>query len=269
MQTPPLDEVRRHSAGMWDAVSGAWGAHADFIDLRAAPLTERMLELAALQPRDRVLELAAGAGGLGIAAAQRAGSVVISDIAPGMIAAASERTRGLGNVETRVLDLEAIDEPDGSFDVVLCRDGLMLVADPARAAGEIRRVGARFVLAVWGAPQRNPWLSTIFRVVSQETGIQVPPPGMPSPFSLADPDRLRAVLGDGVTVEEVSVPYRAGSFDEWFSRSSVLAGPLAKRLAALPAPVLEGIRAKVREAASEYITAEGIQFPGLALVATG
>ncbi len=269
MQTPPLEEVRRHSAGMWEAVSGAWSDHADFIDRRATPLTERMLELAALQPADRVLELAAGADGLGIAAAQRAGSVVISDIAPGMIAAASERARGLGNVETRVLDLEAIDEPDLSFDVVLCRDGLMLVPDPARAATEIRRVGGRFVVAVWGAPERNPWLSTIFRIVSRETGIQVPPPGMPSPFSLADPDRLRAVLGDGVTIEEVSVPYRAGSFDEWFSRSSALAGPLAKRLASLPAPVLERIRAKVREAASDYVTADGIEFPGLALVAAG
>jgi SAM-dependent methyltransferase len=267
-QAPPLEEVRRHSAAMWEAVSPAWSAHADFIDERARPLTERMLDLAALQPGERVLELAAGAGGLGIAAAERGASVVISDIAPGMIAAASARAQQRW-LETRVRDLEAIDEPDGSFDVVLSRDGLMLVPDPARAAAEIRRVGGRFVLAVWGAPQLNPWLSTIFRIVSQETGIQVPPPGMPSPFSLADPDRLRAVLGDGVSVEEVSVPYRAGSFDEWFSRSSALAGPLAKRLASLPAPVLEGIRAKVREAAREYVTHEGIEFPGLALVAAG
>ena len=77
------------------------------------------------------------------------------------------------------------------------------------------------------------------------------------------------MLGDGVTIEEVSVPYRAGSFDEWFSRSSALAGPLAKRLASLPEPVLEGISAKVREAASEYVTSDGIEFPGLALVAAG
>ena len=66
---------------------------------------------------------------------------------------------------TVVLDLEAIDEPDRSFDIVLCRDGLMLVPDPARAAAEIRRVGGRLVVAVWGAPERNPWLSTIFRIV--------------------------------------------------------------------------------------------------------
>ena len=92
---------------------------------------------------------------------------------------------------------------------------------------------------------------------------------MPSPFALADRNRLRAVLGDGVTIEEVSVPYRAGSFDEWFSRSSALAGPLAQRLASLPKPVLQSIRARVRDAASEYVTSDGIEFPGLALVAAG
>jgi SAM-dependent methyltransferase len=271
VQTPQADELRRRSHANWESVAPGWGRHAEFLDGRAEPLTARMLEVAKLQPDDRVLDLAAGPGGLGLLAARHAGSVVISDIAPGMIAIASARAEaaGLANVQTRVLDLEAIDEPDGSFDVVLARDGLMLVPDPARAAAEIRRVGGRFVVAVWGAPERNPWLSTIFRVVTQETGIQVPPPGVPGPFSLSDPDRLRAVLGEGVAVDEVSVPYRAGSFDEWFSRSAALAGPLAQRLASLPAPVLEGIRAKVREAASEYVTADGIEFPGVGLVAAG
>ena len=270
VQTPPIEEVRRQSAAMWEAVSPAWGAHADFIDNRAAPLTQRMLELADLKPGERVLDLAAGAGALGLAAAERGASVVISDIAPGMIAAASERAQQRGlDVETRILDLEAIDEPDDSFDLVVCRDGLMLVPDPAHAAAEIRRVGGRFVLAVWGEPRRNPWLTTIFRVVSERTGAQVPPPGMPSPFSLADPYRLRAVLGEGVTVEEVSVPYRAASFDEWWSRSTSIAGPLARTLAALPAPAMKNLRAKVREAAAEYVTADGIEFPGVALVAAG
>jgi SAM-dependent methyltransferase len=263
IQTPP-------AAAMWDAVSVAWADHADFIDGRARPLTERMLELAAIKPGERVLDLAAGTGGLGIAAAQRGASVVITDIAPGMIAAASARASRAGvDVETRVVDMQAIDEPDDSFDVVLSRDGLMLVPDPAAAAAEIRRVGGRFVVAVWAAPERNPWLSTIFRVLAEETGMQVPPPGMPGPFSLGDPDRLRGVLGDHVSVEEISLPYRAGSFDEWWSRSSVLAGPMAQMLKSLPAPALEALRAKVREAAARFVTADGIEFPGVGLVAAG
>jgi SAM-dependent methyltransferase len=263
---------------MWDAVAPGWERHMEFLEARATPLTTRMLELAALQRGDRVLDLAGGPGGLGLLAAAQAGSVVISDIAPGMIAIASARAEaaGLANAETRVLDLEAISEPDESFDVVLCRDGIMLVPEPGRAATEIRRVlreGGRFVLAVWGPPARNPWLSTIFKAVGEQTGVPVPPPGTPGPFSLGDAGRLAALLAEAglreVTVEELSVPYRAGSFDEWVGRSSELAGPVAQLLAALPAQEKAALRERLQDAARPFTTTGGLEFPGLALVASG
>src|SRR2546430_8341068 len=141
---------------MWSGVAGAWATHSAFVDARGAQMTERMLELSRPQPGERVLELACGAGGPGLAASPLVvpdGEVVLSDVAAEMTAIASARAAALGlaNVSTRVLDLERIDEPDASYDVVLCREGLMLVADPARAAREIRRVlrpGGRVVLTV-------------------------------------------------------------------------------------------------------------------------
>jgi SAM-dependent methyltransferase len=278
VQTPQVDELRLRSHANWESVAPGWGRHAEFLDGRAEPLTARMLEVAKLQPDDRVLDLAAGPGGLGLLAARHAGSVVISDIAPGMIAIASARAEaaGLANVQTRVLDLEAIDEPDEAYDVVLCRDGIMLVPEPERAAAEIRRVlrdGGRHAIAVWGPPQRNPWLSLIFKAVGEQTGMPVPPPGTPGPFSLGDPGRLNELLAAAglrdVAVEELDVPYRAESFDEWIGRSSELAGPVAQTLAGLPAPARAELRERLQEAARPFTTADGIAFPGLALVASG
>src|SRR5436305_12888560 len=129
-------DVRTHLHAMWSAVAPAWGANSDYVDARAAAVTERMLELSGLQPGDRVLELACGAGGTGLAAAERVGdngAVVLSDVAAEMttIAAARAQARRLGNVTTLVLDLEDIDQPDASYDIVLCREGLMFAADPA------------------------------------------------------------------------------------------------------------------------------------------
>lgn len=150
--------------GMWSSVAEAWDAHAAFVCARGEVVTRAMLESTAPGPGDHVLELAAGTGGPGLAAAALVGpggSVVQSDVSAGMAehAARRARTLGLSGVQTRVLDLERIDEPDGSYDVVLCREGLMLVPDPARALREIRRVlrpGGRLALTVWVPPRAIP-----------------------------------------------------------------------------------------------------------------
>jgi ubiquinone/menaquinone biosynthesis C-methylase UbiE len=68
---------------------------------------------------------------------------------------------GVNNVEYRVMDAERIELDADSVDGVLCRFGYMLMADPAAALRKTRRVlrrGGRLTLAVWGAPERNPFL---------------------------------------------------------------------------------------------------------------
>src|SRR4051794_15606191 len=267
---------------MWDSVAPGWEANAGFVDEQLALATEALLDAAGIGEGDRVLELACGPGGAGLAAAERvgsSGSVVLSDVAAEMtaIAAARAAERGLANAETRVLDLEAIAEPDGAFDAVLCREGLMLAPEPDRAAAEIARVlapGGRFALAVGGPRGRNAWLGALFAAVSAQTGTPVPPPGLPGPFSLSERDRLAAVLAvaglTAVTIEEVEVPMRAASFDEWWSHVTALAGPLANLLAAMPEEGRTAIRDHAAAALAAYATpAGGLDIPGLTLLASG
>ncbi len=273
--------VREQVHGMWEAVTPAWDEYADDADARGVVVTAKLLELSAPRPGERVLELACGPGGVGIAAAPLVvpgGEVVLSDVAAGMTAIAARRAaaRGLGNVRTRVLDLERIDEPDGGYDVVLCREGLMFALDPARALGEIRRVlrpGGRVALAVWGPRAGNPWLQLVFDTVSAHLGTLMPPPGIPGPFALDDPDRLARLLREAeladVAVTELPTPLRVPSFDAWWTRTRALAGPLATRLAALPEDGRRAVRARLREAVRPYETPTGLDFPGLNLIATG
>ena len=188
------DNVSNPMHGLWGVVAPAWGEHAAFVDLRATPITSWLLTATAPGPGDRVLELACGAGGLGLAAAPRVvpgGEVVLSDVAPPMVEVASRRAveLGLPGVTTRVLDLEQIDEPDASFDVVLCRDGWQFATDPAQAVQQFLRVlvpGGRLGLAVWAARDRNPWLGLAFDAAAEQLGRPIPPPGVSGPFSLGD-----------------------------------------------------------------------------------
>jgi SAM-dependent methyltransferase len=275
------DELRARLRGMWAAVAPGWAEHAAYADARGAAVGEAMLALAKPQPGDRVLELACGPGGLGLAAAERVapgGEVVLSDVVPEMtsIAAARASALGLTNVATRELDLEQIDEPDASYDVVLCREGLMFVPDPAGAAREIKRVlrpGGRFAVAVWGPRERNPWLGVIFDAVSEQIGRPVPPPGVPGPFSLDDSQKLAGLLSDAglsdVVVTDLPVPLRARSFDEWWARTCALAGPLAKMLGSLSPEATQAIRARARDAVRAYETPTGVELPGVTLLASG
>src|ERR671914_346504 len=66
------DDVRARLHGMWAAVAPAWAEHAAYADARGAEVAERMLELTAPAPGERVLELACGPAGLGLAAADPA-----------------------------------------------------------------------------------------------------------------------------------------------------------------------------------------------------
>jgi SAM-dependent methyltransferase len=266
---------------MWSAAAPSWGEYADYVDERGAVVGEAMLAVAGIQPGDDVLELGCGPGGVGFAAAEIVGAeghVVLSDVAPEMTAIAAERAerRELRNVVTRELDMEHLDVPDAAFDKVLCREALMLVADPTAAAREAHRVlrpPGRAVFAVWGPPAANPWLGALLDAVGAQLGAPVPPPGMPGPFALSAEGALGDVLSAAgfhdVDVREVAVPMCVASFDAWWRMVPSLAGPVAGLLASLPDDMTSTIRNSAETTLSPFATEAGFEIPGLSLIGVG
>lgn len=110
--------------------------------------------------------------------------------------------------------------------------------------------------------------------VSEQIGVPLPPPGMPGPFELSDRDRLAGILAgaglEDVDVSEQAVPLRTGSFEEWWSRTTALAGPLVMLLKSLSPEDTAQLQERAREAAKPYATGDGgLEFPGVTLVASG
>jgi len=280
-ETGEPTEARRFIHGMWANVATAWGTQADAVDERSAMVTRRMLDGAAVHSGDRVLELACGPGGAGLAAAERVGAggeVVLSDVVPEMVEIASGRAtaHALTNVRAEVLDLENINQPNEIFDVVLCREGLMFALDPARAAGEMLRVlrpQGRLAVAVWGPRSENPWLGLLLDAITEVTGLVVPPPGVPGPFALADDDRLGKVFADAglgtLSIERVAAPLKAPSFEAWWTRQLTIAGPVAAIVNGLDDSTRARLRDCTRAAVSPYATNGALELPGQALVLTG
>jgi ubiquinone/menaquinone biosynthesis C-methylase UbiE len=147
-----------------------------------APARRRLLELAALQPGEHILDIACGTGLVTFPAADAvgsSGSVTGVDISAAMVAhvTAEAARRRLPNIAAARTEAEALDFPDARFDAVLCALGLMYVPDPRRALAEMRRVlrpGGRAVVAVWGARNRCGW-AEIFSIVEARVASEVCP----------------------------------------------------------------------------------------------
>jgi SAM-dependent methyltransferase len=271
---------RTASHEAWDAAAPGWRRNRALMAGFGEPVSRWMVEAIEPRPGQRVLELAAGIADTGLLAAQGVepgGSVVISDQSEAMLDGARQRAGELGveNAEFRALNAEWIDFPLASFDAVLCRWGLMLLADPGAALGEMRRVlrpGGRLALAVWDRVEHNPW-SSIASSVLRERGIgeQAPPEGWrPGPFALGDPQRVLELLGDaGFTeahVEPLELLRRHASFGEFWETQLDLSPFLHDAIMSLSEPEIEQVRAAVEEGMAPYTAPDGsLAIPGRAL----
>lgn len=266
---------------IWNNVAGEWERNADFVDGHLAGATEALLDAAQIGVGDEVLDLATGPGGAGIAAARRVGDsghVVLADDAPAMVEAAARRTAAMPEVDTLLCDQAAIEAFEASFDAVICRHGLMFAEEAGSAVGEAGRVlrpGRRYAAMTWDARAANPWLGLILDSVGEQFGVPFPPPGIPGPFSLDDPERLTQALQDGgledVSVERVATPMHAASLEAWWDLVPQLAGPLSQALAGMAPADRDSIHDRALESGERQhrVTDDGIELDGSVLIGTG
>lgn len=274
------DEFRAESREGWERAASDWGRVADRQREWGAELSATMVDALALQPGDRVLELAAGPGDTGFMAAelvQPGGTLISSDGAEAMLEVARERAaaQGVRGVEFKPLDLEWIDLPTAGVDAVLCRWGIMLVHDPEAAAREIRRVlrpGGRAALAVWDAPERNPWTTIPVAALRAQPGVPAPDPGAPNMFSLAADGALAELLeGAGfleVTVRAIAMVRRVDSAEQWLEETLDISATRRDAFEALDDAAREAVREQIAAQATPFTDEDGsLVLPGSSLVA--
>jgi SAM-dependent methyltransferase len=273
------EEYRRTSFEAWEAMAPGWERWRAQLEEALTPVREWLVRELAPQPGETMLELSAGPGDTGFAAAALVGErgrLISTDFSPDMVEVARRRGAELGlqNVDYRVVDAERIQLDADSVDGVLCQSGYMLMADPAAALTETRRVlrpGGRLALSVWSAPERNPWAAIGGRILVERGHIPPPEPGAPGIFAMASEERTRGLLkGAGFTAvrtEEVPVQWTFRDIDEYERWVTEVAGAFAMVIRGLPEDERKALKSQLTEAFAPFVADGGYELPGVALCA--
>lgn len=253
----------------WTQAAEGWKKWWKTLETVLGPVGDRLVQLADVRPGHRVLDVATGIGEPALTAARvvgPTGSVVGTDISPGMLDLARERARELaaGNVEFHEMDAEALDLPDSSFDAVLCRFGLMFLPDVDRGLESVHRLlvpGGRFAASVWGPPERVPNSRVTFGAINRVLKLPPPGPGTPGVFSLADAgglaDKFRAAGFTEVQTETLVARGEFASLEDYVLYLQEISAPINNLLADETPDRRAEVWQAVTEANEEFVSSDG------------
>ncbi len=263
----------------WGAVAKGWESRADAFRRATMPVASWMIDHTAPQVGQTVLDLAAGIGDTGFLAAELihpGGTLITSDASPEMLSAAQRRAEALGITNVRFKQIDAaqpIDLETASVDVVLCRWGYMLMADPENALRETRRIlrpGGRVALAAWAAAEENRWSSLPIDLLDERGLIEPLEPGAGGQFAWAEEGIIAEHIENAgfveYEVETVDFPIRYPSVDAWWATSRSMSMRAGRAQVDDPAELL----AALADAAREWTADDGsLAVPARTWVAAG
>lgn len=240
-----------------------------------APAQTLLMDLAALRPGERVLDVACGTGLVTLNAARAVGpegEVIGTDLSDEMVTATREMAEreSQPTITAERMDAEALDFPDDSFDVALCALGLMYVPDPMEAVREMHRVvkpGGRCVIAVWGQRNQCGW-AELFPIVDRRVSSDV----CPMFFQLGARGALGSTLDTAgfseINSQRISTTLRYASEDDACG-AGFLGGPVAMAYARFDEQTRAEAHQEYLDSLAPYRDGSAFAIPGEFVVAQG
>ena len=251
-----------------------------FVPAMFLPWSTILLSHAALQARERVLDVACGTGIVARQAAPLVGTggrVAALDMNPAMLAVARSIPVTPGTtIRWQEGNAMALPFPEGAFDVVLCQHGLQFFPDRAGAVREMRRVlapGGRALVIVLQALARHPVFEALMESVARH--LSLPVSAVMTPFALCDADELRSLFTaagfEEVDILPVSTTVRFPDPERFVPlavTSSAAAVPAFTELESpARAALLEIVRGEIEPTIHRYRTPDSVTFPMFAHIA--
>ncbi|MGN2391142.1 class I SAM-dependent methyltransferase [Pelomicrobium sp. G1] len=281
MDTFDAAKYKETTREQWQAAAKAWNDWGPFLRAWLGPTTEIMLDMARIGPGSRVLDVAAGAGDQTLQVAERIGPqghVLATDIAPNILAFAAQNARNAGyaNVTTAVMDGENLDVPEGTFDAVISRVGLIYFPDQQKALAGMRRAlkpGGRIAAIVYSTAENNKFFSIPVSIIRRRANLPPPEPGQPGPFSLGNPGVLEEAFRTAgfrdVESRLVQAPVKLRSAAECVRFEKESFGALHQMLAGLDEAGREAAWAQIEQELEAFEGPSGFAGPCELVLAVG
>jgi len=250
-----------------------WGlGHYERTAAQLAPASDVVVERAAPQASERVLDLGCGTGNAALLAAARGATVTGVDPAARLLDVARARAVDHGfDINFALGEAAALPMESGSVDVLLSVFGVIFAPDPVAAAAEMARVTAphgRIVLSAWlpgGA------VSQVVRMARETTMAALDAPPMRPPFAWHDRDALSDLMaphGFSVDTEPHSHVFTAASIDDYL-RAELIDHPLGTASRAmLEARGRADVQDEIVDRAREILTAANEKPDGFAVTSS-
>jgi ubiquinone/menaquinone biosynthesis C-methylase UbiE len=274
------EEIRAGQRVAWARLSASWDKWDSVILAQLAPVGNAMIQRLDIAVDQQHLDVASGTGEPGLTIAKQCpdGRVVLTDLAPEMLAVAKRRsvTQGVTNVQTTVCSADLLPFEASTFDSVSVRFGYMFVPDMALATAEFVRVlkpGGRLCASVWTDPEQNPWTAIAMQAIASEVDLPPTDPDRPNMYRCAAPGYVSALYdAEGLTdiaEWEVGVELVTQSSDEYWAAISEHVSLATAALQGVDVSARERIKARAVAAVSEFERAGEIRVPGLARCVVG
>lgn len=282
MSIPLGHERNADQIEYWNGPGGRhWADRQAIQDILLAQVSEILIARAAPKAGERVIDIGCGCGATTFAFAEKvgpAGRVLGIDISAPMLARARELAPAGAPVEFVLADATVHAFEPASFDLLVSRFGVMFFAEPALSFSNLRkalRPGGRVAFVCWRTPRDNPWLMVPLMAAYKHVP-KMPElgPDDPGPFSFANEERLRRVLGEAgfasVALErrDLSVDVAAGGGLDAAVNGAVEMGPASRALDGHPPETITAATASIREALAPFLKDNQVTLGGSIWIVT-
>lgn len=282
MDTPQGHARNADQIAYWNGPGGQrWADRQAAQDVVLKPVLDLLVDRAAPQAGERVLDVGCGSGASSFALAARVaptGQVFGVDVSEPMLTRARQSAPAGAPIEFALADATVYPFAPESFDLLASRFGVMFFADPVQSFANLHkamRKSGRLAFACWKDPRENPFFMAPLQAVYQHVP-KLPQlgPEDPGPFSFASEARVKRILGEAgfsnVAMEPcaVELDVAIGRGMDTAIQSALEIGPASRALEGHPDDVRAAAVTSMREALAQYAKGDSVLLPGAIWIVT-